>query len=131
MGREDLARASDLRARLPIPRLCSNSNTSSTAGSMMSGLLGAGTGTKAGLDFGGWDLREVGGGGGLVDAGKGVMGGIEGRGVVVGRGEGELVARLEGLNGDTSGAKGGGRMSYSSSSGRERPLPEMREALGG
>ena len=131
MAREYLARASDLRARLPIPRLCSNSNTSSTAGSMMSGLLGAGTGTKAGLDFGGWDLREV-VGGGLVDAGKGVMGGIEGRGVVVGRGEGgELVARLGGLNGATSGAKGGGRMSYSSSSGRERPLPEMREALGG
>ena len=130
MAREYLARASDLRARLPIPLLSSNSNTSSTAGSMMSGLLGAGTGTKAGLDFGGWDLREV-VGGGLVDAGKGVMGGIEGRGVVVGRGEGELVARLGGLNGDTSGAKGGGRMSYSSFSGRERPLPEMREALGG
>ena len=130
MAREDLARAADLRARLPIPLLSSSSNTSSTAGSMMSGLLGAGTGTKAGLDFGGWDLREV-VGGGLVDAGKGVMGGIEGRGVVVGRGEGELVARLGGLNGDTSGAKGGGRMSYSSSSGRERPLPEMREALGG
>ena len=49
MAREDLARAADLRARLPIPLLCSNSNTSSTAGSMMSGLLGAGTGARAGL----------------------------------------------------------------------------------
>ena len=60
------------------------------------------------------------------------MGGIERRGVVVvGMGEIELVERLGGLDGDTSGVKGGGRMSYSSSSGRERPLPEMREALGG